>query len=150
MHARLCAKTFVCFMNQDLEEEQLLVARLLHNLCSDSPDEHFKILLAARARLENGGPARLRHTFPALAFCALRIVRKLSQLSSSEQSTLAAEPVLQWLLEVSLQLAEVPAPMQALRLLLCCAHVTSEEAGLEMLAYEFFEQVRRRQVSGMS
>lgn len=31
--------------------------------------------------------------------------------------------------------------LQALRLLLACAHVSSEEAGLEMLAYEFFEQV---------
>ena len=30
-----------------------------------------------------------------------------------------------------------------LRLLLACGHVASEEAGLEMLAYEFFEQVRQ-------
>jgi len=51
-----------------------------------------------------------------------------------------AEQVLQWLLEVALVLADVPAPLQALRVLLACAHVTSEEAGLEMLAYEFFEQ----------
>lgn len=45
-----------------------------------------------------------------------------------------SEQVLQWLLEVALVLADVPAPLQALRVLLACAHVTSEEAGLEMLA----------------
>jgi len=52
----------------------------------------------------------------------------------------AAEGVLQWLLAVALVLSEVPAPLHALRLLLVCGHVTSEEAGLELLAYEFFEQ----------
>lgn len=50
--------------------------------------------------------------------------------------------MLQWLLGVALALSEVPAPLQALRLMLACGHACSEEAGLELLTYEFFEQVR--------
>jgi hypothetical protein len=140
-----------------------MVARMLHHLTSDTISQQFAILRAARAHLELGGPARMRHTLPALAFCALKALRSLQpqqaaegeQPSTSSSSTAAAaaaaaaaeeavttQSALQWLLEVALQLAEVPAPMPALRLLLACAHVSSEEAGLEMLAYEFFEQVR--------
>ena len=39
-------------------------------------------------------------------------------------------------------LANVPAAEMALQLFLAAAHSASEEAGLEMTAYEFFEQVR--------
>ena len=171
---------------QELEEEQVLVARLLHQLSNDDPQKHFALLKAARAHLERGGPTRIAHTYPALIFCGLQIVRRLSQAKAAaaagtadpaaadadaaaseegkgdgeekaaaegaEASLVAAageggegdvdaEQVLQLLLEVALVLADVPAPLQALRVLLACAHVTSEEAGLEMLAYEFFEQV---------
>ena len=47
----------------------------------------------------------------------------------------------QYLLDTCVKLAAVPEPVMALRLLLAGAHSASEEAGLEMLAYEFFEQV---------
>jgi vacuolar protein sorting-associated protein 35 len=161
---------------QDIEEEQVMVARMLHQLTAPTPGLQFAILRAARAHLELGGPARLKHTYPALAFCGLKALRRLNAVKQQQQQqqqpdaaadadgaendaeqaaapaaaapaaaagdAVDAESALQWLLEVALQLAEVPAPMQALRLLLVCAHVSSEEAGLEMLAYEFFEQVR--------
>jgi hypothetical protein len=163
---------------QDTEEEQVMVARMLHQLTAPTPGLQFAILRAARAHLELGGPQRLKHTYPALAFCGLKALRRLNAAQQGSGTAAAAadadaadadgtekdaksaapaaaeaagdaagdavdaESALQWLLEVALQLAEVPAPMQALRLLLVCAHVSSEEAGLEMLAYEFFEQVR--------
>jgi vacuolar protein sorting-associated protein 35 len=152
---------------QDMEEEQVMVARMLHQLSCDDLRLQFAILRAARAHLELGGPARMRHTLPALAFCALKALRRLLPQTkegatpaedaaaaaaaadaaaagagaAAAEEAVSAESALQWLLEVALQLAEVPAPMPALRLLLVCAHVSSEEAGLEMLAYEFFEQV---------
>uniref|UniRef100_A0A383WCT9 Vacuolar protein sorting-associated protein 35 n=1 Tax=Tetradesmus obliquus TaxID=3088 RepID=A0A383WCT9_TETOB len=164
---------------EDIEEEQVMVARMLHQLTAPTPGLQFAILRAARAHLELGSPARLKHTYPALAFCGLKALRRLNAAQQQQQSGAAAdadasadangaekdaeraapaaapaaaaaadaagdavdaESALQWLLDVALQLAEVPAPMQALRLLLVCAHVASEEAGLEMLAYEFFEQ----------
>lgn len=150
---------------------------MLHQITCDDLQLQFAILRSARAHLELGGPARMRHTLPALAFCTLKALRRLlpgqqphkqqadgnagpagkadgsdaavqegpaaaaaAALGASEEAV-TAESALQWLLEVALQLAEVPAPLPALRLLLVCAHVSSEDAGLEMLAYEFFEQV---------
>ena len=49
--------------------------------------------------------------------------------------------VLQWIHGVAAQLAEVPAPEIALQLYLQAAHAASEVARLELIAYEFFEQV---------
>lgn len=148
---------------QDMEEEQVMVARMLHQLMCDDLRLQFAILRAARTHLELGGPARMRHTLPALAFCALKALRRLLpgqsdaaaagaaaaavDASKAAEEAVTAESALQWLLEVALQLAEVPAPMPALRLLLVCAHISSEEAGLEMLAYEFFEQVGQMRCS---
>ncbi|KIZ01214.1 hypothetical protein MNEG_6746 [Monoraphidium neglectum] len=160
--------------DEDMEDEQLLVSRLLHQLASDDPQKHFAILAAVRTHLERGGPRRMRHTFPALAFCALEVVRRLiaaggpittpdkpadadadADASAAADAGAAAadgadaaaaaggasaEGALQWLLGVALALSEVPAPLQALRLMLVAGHVCSEEAGLELLTYEFFEQ----------
>eukprot|EP00775_Hariotina_reticulata_P005657 gene5657-5896_t len=138
---------------EDIEEEQVMVARMLHQLTNPDPSLQFAILRAARAHLELGGSSRLRYTFPSLAFCGLKAIRSFAgpgaavsgDQGAGDANAGSCEPVtvesaLQWLLEVVLQLAEVPAPMQALRLLLACAHVSSQEAGLEMLTYEFFEQ----------
>lgn len=50
------------------------------------------------------------------------------------------EQVLQWVLATCLAVAEAPAPLMALRLLLASAQVASEAAGLELLAYELFER----------
>lgn len=146
----------------------MLVARLLHQITHPDPHRHYALLSAARGYLEKGGPARIGHTFPSLIFCGLQIVRKLAaqqqqqapeggkdttttngddapdgvnNAAAAAGGEVGAEGVLQWLLEVCLMLAEVPAPLPALRAMLCCAQVASEEAGLEMLTYEFFEQV---------
>jgi vacuolar protein sorting-associated protein 35 len=64
---------------QDFAEEQGLVARLIHRLCSADPGQHYALLQAVRARLAASGPARLRHTLPPIAFAALDIVRRLGE-----------------------------------------------------------------------
>jgi hypothetical protein len=56
-----------------MEDEQLLVSRLLHQLGAEDPQQHFAILCAVRAHLERGGARRAKHTFPALAFCGLEV-----------------------------------------------------------------------------
>ncbi len=64
---------------QDLDEEQVLVARLLHHLRSDDPDTHFAILGAVRQQLLVGGPLRMRTTLPALVFCGLALHRRIAE-----------------------------------------------------------------------
>ncbi|PNW88440.1 hypothetical protein CHLRE_01g029650v5 [Chlamydomonas reinhardtii] len=63
--------------DEDLDEEQVLVARLLHHLRSDDPDTHFTILSVAHDQLLAGGPRRLRTTLPSLVFCGLALHRRL-------------------------------------------------------------------------
>ena len=58
---------------QDFAEEQNLVARMVHQLRSDDPDDHFQILKTARQHFSSGGPRRVRHTLPPLAFSALQV-----------------------------------------------------------------------------
>mmetsp|Transcript_10243 Transcript_10243/g.17835 ORF Transcript_10243/g.17835 Transcript_10243/m.17835 type:complete len:833 (-) Transcript_10243:476-2974(-) len=131
--------------DEDVAGEQVLVARLLHTLAADQADVQFQLLVTAQAQLVLGGPRRLRHTLPALGFCGLRLVRRLAMAPAGGKATegegVSCESVLQWLLGVGLALAEVPEGTGlGLRLLLAGAHAASEEAQLELLAYEFFEQ----------
>uniref|UniRef100_A0A7R9YYL8 Vacuolar protein sorting-associated protein 35 n=1 Tax=Chlamydomonas euryale TaxID=1486919 RepID=A0A7R9YYL8_9CHLO len=64
--------------DEDMEREQVLVARLLHSLYADDASHHFRLLAAAKQQVQAGGPRRLRHTLPALGFAGLAIVRRLA------------------------------------------------------------------------
>ncbi|KAL4438691.1 hypothetical protein ABPG77_006295 [Micractinium sp. CCAP 211/92] len=113
---------------EDVAEDQLLLARLVHNLRSDSgnSDEQFEMLEAAQRHFLSGGPQRMRHTLLPLAFCALEAVGTARWY--------------QFLHQTASELSAVPAAELALQLFLTCAHSASEEAGLDVTAYEFFEQ----------
>jgi Vacuolar protein sorting-associated protein 35 len=70
----------VCHVSlQDFEEEQVLVARLLHNLVAEDPDTQFEVLQAARDRLVRGGPERMKYTLPPIVFTALSLLRSIKQ-----------------------------------------------------------------------
>lgn len=139
------------------------MARLLHSLQADDVGLQFALLTLAQDHLMRGGPKRAKYTLPALGFCGLRLLRRLTAapadpgappptVPSLPAAADAARPtgavvsltvasLLQWLLGVAAALAEVPEPLLALRLLLTCAQAASQEAGEEMLAYECMEQV---------
>ena len=71
---------------QDFQEEQDLVARLIHRLRSPDPGQQFAVLRTAWERLSVGGPRRLRHTIPPIAFAALHIARKEAATGSGQPS----------------------------------------------------------------
>ena len=50
---------------------------MVHQLRSDDPDEHFQILKTARRHFSSGGPRRVKHTLPPLAFSALQVLSLL-------------------------------------------------------------------------
>ena len=77
---------------EDFEEEQNLVARLVHHLLSSESEEQYRILLAARRQFGQGGPKRLRHTLPPLVFSGLLLVRQLSGVGETEESACCAHP----------------------------------------------------------
>ena len=77
---------------QAFEEEQGLVARLIHRLKSSNPGQHFALLQAARNRFSAGGPRRLKHTLPPIAFSALNVVRRLCAQAGPKEAVETAAP----------------------------------------------------------
>ncbi|KAM7493186.1 hypothetical protein LguiB_027795 [Lonicera macranthoides] len=57
---------------EDFKEEQNSVARLIHMLYNDDPEEMLKIISTVRKHIMIGGPKRLRFTVPPLVFSALK------------------------------------------------------------------------------
>ena len=125
---------------EDWEEEQNLVARLVHHIGSPEPGAQYRMLLAVRRHFGAGGPRRLPHTLPPLVFCGLQLVRTLrAQTAGTDGMEQALKKLFQFLHQTVQALAEIPAPEAALRLYLHCAQAASD-AGLEPIAYEFCER----------
>ncbi|GAQ84640.1 VPS35B VPS35 homolog B [Klebsormidium nitens] len=124
---------------EDFAEEQNLVARLLHVLVNDDPEEQFKILSAARKQFGLGGPRRLVFTLPPLVVESLKLVRRLQARGEVEEGGVTPKKVFQFLHQTVEALANVPAPELAFRLYLLCAEAASD-CDLEPIAYEFFTQ----------
>ena len=83
-----------CFERvQDFQEEQDLVARLMHRLRSSDPAQHFAMLYTAWERLSVGGVNRLRHTIPPIAFAALHIARQKAVAGSGQPSAQEVSPI---------------------------------------------------------
>jgi len=167
--------------DEDLAEEQALVAAALHSLgpasgggggaatAAAAVAETFSMLRLARERLAAGGPRRLRHTYPALVFRTLALVREAAAVEAAAAAAAAPGPsgeadgggappagasgaaavaaggeascerMLQWALSICHEVAEASEPGVALRLMLAAGLAASEEAGSELLAYELFE-----------
>lgn len=140
---------------EDIEEEQTLIARLLHNLKSPNPNEQFTILKDLTQNIEEGGFHRMKYTLPSMIFNGLKLVRELgnnfvfslrfilcfliAKVSSSPDNQTTFDSVFEWLLHLCGLIVEVPLPMMALRCLLQCGYAASEEAHLEHLSYDCFE-----------
>ncbi|XP_024532264.1 vacuolar protein sorting-associated protein 35B isoform X1 [Selaginella moellendorffii] len=124
---------------EDFQEEQNLVAKLVHLLKNDDDTEMFKILEAATKHFTEGGSKRLSLTLPSLVFSALKFVRQLQFRNATDESPVSPKKVFQYLHQTIESLSTVPAPELALRLYLQCAEAASD-CDLEPVAYEFFTQ----------
>ncbi|PKU72029.1 Vacuolar protein sorting-associated protein 35B [Dendrobium catenatum] len=58
---------------EDFKEEQNSVARLIHMLYNDDPEEMLEIIQTVRKHILLGGPKRLAFTVPPLIFSALKV-----------------------------------------------------------------------------
>eukprot|EP00850_Spirogloea_muscicola_P002909 SM000011S19087 [mRNA] locus=s11:783175:828718:+ [translate_table: standard] len=103
--------------HEDFLDEQGLVAKLVHVLYAEDPEEMFKILSTTRRHLASGGSKRLPYTYPSLVFCTLKLVRCLQNVEESEE-------------------AEGVSRSKLFRYL----HQAASECQMEDLAYEFFTQ----------
>ena len=71
---------------QDFQEEQNLVARLVHQLRDPDTDVRYSTLVAARERFAKGGPRRQRHTLAPVAFAALQLVGDIARREGAGES----------------------------------------------------------------
>ncbi|PWA50080.1 VPS35-B-like protein [Artemisia annua] len=127
---------------EDFNEEQNSVARVIHVLYNDDPEEMLKIICTVRKHIMTGGPKRLPFTIPPLVFSALRLVRRLQNQEgdvAGEDDPATPKKIFQILNQTIEALSYVPAPELALRLYLQCAEAAND-CDLEPIAYEFFTQ----------
>ncbi|XP_012073762.1 vacuolar protein sorting-associated protein 35B isoform X2 [Jatropha curcas] len=132
---------------EDFKEEQNSVARLIHMLYNDDPEEMLKIICTVRKHVMVGGPKRLPFTVPPLIFASLRLIRQLNSQDGEvvgEELPATPKKIFQLLNQTIEALSSVPSPELALRLYLQCAETTHPQAAndcdLEPVAYEFFTQ----------
>ncbi|CAK9148309.1 unnamed protein product [Ilex paraguariensis] len=114
--------------DEDFKEEQNSVARLIHMLYHDEPEEMLQIICLVRKHIMTGGPKRLPFTVPSLVFSSLKLVRRLQ----GQDGDVVGEETIE-------TLSSVPSPELALRLYLQCAEAAND-CDLEPVAYEFFTQ----------
>ncbi|XP_074562511.1 vacuolar protein sorting-associated protein 35B-like [Curcuma longa] len=127
---------------EDFKEEQNSVARLIHMLHNDDPEEMLKIIYTVRKYIILGGPRRLPFTVPSLIFSALKLVRQLQGQDGEpvgEEVSATPKKIFQILHQTIEDLLSVPSPELALRLYLQCAEAAND-CDLEPIAYEFFTQ----------
>ncbi|KAK1289588.1 Vacuolar protein sorting-associated protein 35B [Acorus calamus] len=127
---------------EDFKEEQNSVARLIHMLHNDDPEEMLKIICTVRKHFLLGGPRRLPFTVPPLVFSALKLVRRLQGQDgdvTGEEVSVTPKKIFQILHQTIEALSIIPSPELALRLYLQCAEAAND-CDLEPVAYEFFTQ----------
>ncbi|KDP36898.1 hypothetical protein JCGZ_08189 [Jatropha curcas] len=127
---------------EDFKEEQNSVARLIHMLYNDDPEEMLKIICTVRKHVMVGGPKRLPFTVPPLIFASLRLIRQLNSQDGEvvgEELPATPKKIFQLLNQTIEALSSVPSPELALRLYLQCAEAAND-CDLEPVAYEFFTQ----------
>ena len=116
---------------EEIEEEQNLVARLVHQMRSPdgSVEESFAILELAKDRFGRGGPLRVKHTLPTVVFDVLQLVKR-------DEDEERCVKMLKFLHGAIDMIAEVPEPEKAFKLYLECTLV-ADLKGLETSAYDF-------------
>ncbi|XP_042387089.1 vacuolar protein sorting-associated protein 35B-like [Zingiber officinale] len=126
----------------DFEEEQNSVARLIHNLYCNDAKEMFEIILTVKKHVLLGGPKRFSFTVPPLVFSSLKLLRRLQcpdgDVNGDDISD-TQKKIFQLLHQIIEALLSVPSPELALRLYLQCAEAASQ-CGFEPVSYEFLTQ----------
>ncbi|GAA0154252.1 membrane traffic protein [Lithospermum erythrorhizon] len=127
---------------EDFQEEQNYVARLIQMLHNDNPEEMFKMICTIKNHILTGGTKRLPFTVPPLIFNSLQLVRQLQsqdENATEDEAPVTPKKIFQMLNQTIEALISVPVPELALWLYLQCAEAAND-CDLEPVAYEFFTQ----------
>jgi len=125
---------------EDFEEEQNLVASLVHYMSNDDTDLLFKMYSTARKHFGTGGARRIKRTLVPLVFRSLQLASRIRALEEKgSEPSYGSQPLLgKFCLETVTALGSND-PNMALRLFLQCAQ-QANNCGYETITYEFFTQ----------
>ena len=130
---------------EDFEQDQNLVASLIHLFAAPSSSELFALYVAAKKIFMAGDPkrTRIRYTFVPLTFAVLALTRRMkAELSSEpdfEETWIKRGRVLFRFVHEAITTLAAHAPDLALKLFLQAAQSASH-AGFATIAYEFLSQ----------
>ncbi|XP_074102802.1 vacuolar protein sorting-associated protein 35-like isoform X1 [Cotesia typhae] len=128
---------------EDFAEEQGLLGRLIHHFKSDTADQQYLILSAARKHFSAGGNKRIKYTLPAIVFQAYQLAFTYKAIKDQDEMwQKKCQKIFQFCHTsitalMKAELAELP-----LRLFLQGALAIGEIRfdNFEMVAYEFMSQ----------
>lgn len=139
-------------LDEDFIDEQMLLSRFLHYvlspLCLDQKDLDTQYLVVSSARkiLSQGGPKRIRYTFPSLVFEGLRLSLRYSEdgkAGHDEKWEKKCSKIFHFVHQtITAIMKDSNCPDVCLRLFLE-AGLTASKSGIEnreTLAYEFVSQ----------
>ena len=149
--------------NDDVSEDAALMAKMVHALYAEDPDVQYNILDAVLQKILRGGPIRTAAVIPPITFRALQTIQGLtgggsnkagstdigcggggaseaSLTTTTKHYQTACEKRYRFLHRAISALADARAAELALELFLQAALSSSQEAKLETVSYEFFEQ----------
>jgi vacuolar protein sorting-associated protein 35 len=125
----------------ELEQEQNLVARLVHLLRTDDLDTLFKLYSGTRKMFGKGGEKRIKYTFPPLVTQAVRLALNLKLAEDQPEASFStsAKKVFQYCHQTCTALKEAKHSEIALRLFLETAQ-GSGSCGYPAVCYECMVQ----------
>uniref|UniRef100_A0A6M2DK37 Vacuolar protein sorting-associated protein 35 n=1 Tax=Xenopsylla cheopis TaxID=163159 RepID=A0A6M2DK37_XENCH len=128
---------------EDFAEEQGLMARFVHLLKCDQPDQQYLIISTARKHFGTGGPKRVKHVLPPLVFQAYQLANKYKSIKEEDSMwDKKCQKILQFCHGTIAALARAEYPELSLRLYLQGALCISQVkfSNHESVAYEFMSQ----------
>lgn len=123
----------------DFDQEQTLVARMVHLFHNSTSDKQYQLLLAIRKHFGAGGD-RIRYTLPPLVISSLRLALRYEKLKNDDENwTKKCQKVFQYSHQTTSALVKAGHHEISLRLFLQCAQA-ADICEFETIAYEFVTQ----------
>ncbi|XP_020284826.1 vacuolar protein sorting-associated protein 35 isoform X1 [Pseudomyrmex gracilis] len=128
---------------EDFAEEQGLLGRLIHHFKSETPDQQYMILSAARKHFSAGGNKRIKYTLPPIVFQSYQLAFTYKALKDQDEMwQKKCQKIFQFCHTTITALMKAELAELPLRLFLQGAIAIGEIRfdNFEMVAYEFMSQ----------
>ncbi|KAI8377974.1 vacuolar protein sorting-associated protein 35 [Radiomyces spectabilis] len=133
-------KMEVSVEQEDFEEEQGWMAKLVHLFISQDEDTQFLLLSTAKKQFSEGGN-RIKYTFPPLVFSAIKLARRYKiQENHDEIWEKKTSTLFRFIHQVIATLYEKCEVADMCLRLFLLAGQSADESNFEDFAYEFFVQ----------